>query len=92
MASAEDIPILCETCLGDNPYVRMSKDPAGRACNACGRAYTQFRWKPGPQARYKLTVLCPTCAKIKNVCQCCIFDLQYGASAAGAGLGCGVGR
>ncbi|GMI24507.1 hypothetical protein TeGR_g14645, partial [Tetraparma gracilis] len=28
--------------------------------------------------RFKSTVICQGCAKIKNVCQTCIFDLQYG--------------
>ena len=29
--------------------------------------------------RFKRTEVCQTCAKLKNVCQTCIFDLQYGA-------------
>ena len=37
-----------------------------------------YRWKPGPVARYKKTELCRTCAKLKNVCQTCVLDLQYG--------------
>lgn len=28
--------------------------------------------------RFKKTEICTTCAKIKNVCQTCILDLQYG--------------
>ena len=27
-----DFPIVCETCLGDNPYVRMLKHPFGNQC------------------------------------------------------------
>jgi len=29
--------------------------------------------------RFKKTEICQTCAKLKNVCQTCIFDLQYGS-------------
>lgn len=44
----------------------------------CERAFTVFRWRPGADARYKKTELCPTCAKLKNVCQTCVLDLDYG--------------
>lgn len=28
--------------------------------------------------RFKATQICTTCATIKNVCQTCVLDLQYG--------------
>ncbi|PKA65793.1 Zinc finger CCCH domain-containing protein 40 [Apostasia shenzhenica] len=59
-----DFPIICESCLGDNPYVRM--------------AFTVFRWRPGRDARFKKTEICQTCSKLKNVCQVCLLDLEYG--------------
>ncbi|EPQ31865.1 uncharacterized protein PFL1_00064 [Pseudozyma flocculosa PF-1] len=77
-SEVEETPILCETCLGPNPYVRMAKQPRGMACKVCSRPFTVFRWNPGVGMRFKKTEICTTCAKIKNVCQTCILDLQYG--------------
>lgn len=71
-------PILCETCLGDNPYVRMQKEDYGVECKICVRPFTIFRWKAGTHGRYKATVVCQSCSKMKNVCQTCLFDLEYG--------------
>lgn len=72
-----EFPILCETCLGDNAFIRMSKQEFGRSCGACNRPFTVFRWNPGSGMRFKATVICQTCAKIKNVCQTCLLDLEY---------------
>ncbi|CAH8657916.1 unnamed protein product [Heterobilharzia americana] len=71
-------PILCETCLGPSPFVRMMKEKYGKECKICDRPFTIFRWCPGPKARFKKTEVCQSCAKIKNVCQTCLFDLEYG--------------
>jgi len=73
-----DFPILCGTCLGENPYVRMTKSEFARECKVCVRPFTVFRWKPGNDSRYKKTEICQTCAKLKNVCQTCLFDLDFG--------------
>jgi len=64
--------------LGDNPYVRMQKEDASTECKICVRPFTLFRWKAGTNGRYKATVICQSCAKMKNVCQTCLFDLEYG--------------
>lgn len=77
-AEAAETPILCETCLGPNPYVRMSKQSFGKECKICDRPFTVFRWNPGAGMRFKKTEICTTCSKIKNVCQTCVLDLQYG--------------
>ncbi|KAJ3227780.1 RNA binding motif protein 22 [Chytriomyces hyalinus] len=77
-SQAGDFPILCGTCLGDNPYVRMTKQGFGKECKICARPFTVFRWCPGAGMRYKKTEICQTCAKIKNVCQTCVLDLEYG--------------
>jgi len=73
-----DFPILCETCLGDNPFLRMMKEKFGQECKICSRPFTVFRWCPGAGMRYKKTEVCQTCSKLKNVCQTCLLDLEYG--------------
>eukprot|EP00288_Rhodomonas_lens_P012300 CAMPEP_0177747252 /NCGR_PEP_ID=MMETSP0484_2-20121128/31303_1 /TAXON_ID=354590 /ORGANISM="Rhodomonas lens, Strain RHODO" /LENGTH=103 /DNA_ID=CAMNT_0019262055 /DNA_START=100 /DNA_END=407 /DNA_ORIENTATION=+ len=40
-----------------------------------------FRWKPDTidmrlKVRWKKTIICTPCAKTKNVCQTCLFDLE----------------
>lgn len=93
-----DMPIVCETCLGPNPYVRMQRvrclmsccvlqavcNPTlhpqieyGGQCHVSGRPYTVFRWKPGPNARYKKTIVCQEVAKAKNVCQVRILTTSH---------------
>ncbi|KAF9675430.1 hypothetical protein SADUNF_Sadunf09G0031600 [Salix dunnii] len=37
-----------------------------------------FRWKPGRNARFKETEVCQTCCKLRNVCEVCFLDVEYG--------------
>jgi len=79
MELGEDFPMLCETCLGQNPYVRMVKLPFGsKLCKISNAPYQAFRWKAGPQGRHKETVVSYVVAKQKNICQTCLNDMQYG--------------
>ena len=73
-----EFPILCETCLGDNPYVRMIRIPYGRGCKSCCSPFSNFGFKVGSEGRYISTHVCQMCANTKNVCQCCVLDLTYG--------------
>lgn len=73
-----DFPTLCEGCLGETPYVRMQKNPYGGTCKMCERPFTLFKWRPGRGEGYKKTEVCQTCAKVKNLCQTCLLDLQFG--------------
>ncbi|EIM22350.1 hypothetical protein WALSEDRAFT_60030 [Wallemia mellicola CBS 633.66] len=72
-----EFPILCDDCLGPNPFVRMQKRAFGKECKICMRPFTLFSWCPGAGTRYKKTEICNTCAKMKHCCQTCILDLTY---------------
>ena len=73
-----EFPLVCETCLGDNPYVRMTQEPYGKKCQICETPFTVFAWQAGTKGRLKRVEICKSCAQAKNVCQVCIYDLQYG--------------
>jgi len=73
-----EFPLVCETCLGDNPYVRMTQEKLGKKCQVCENPFTVFAWQAGTKGRLKKVEICKSCAQAKNVCQVCIYDLQYG--------------
>ena len=75
--SKDDRWQICETCLGPNPFVRMMKLPMSRECKISTRPYTAFRFRPGKEARWKETIICYEVAVAKNVCQVCLFDMQF---------------
>jgi pre-mRNA-splicing factor RBM22/SLT11 len=56
----------------------MTKEALGKDCKVCSRPYTLFKWNPGKNTKQRKTELCQLCAKLKNVCQSCILDLDYG--------------
>tara|TARA_B100000524_G_scaffold23847_1_gene12140 strand:+ start:1637 stop:2647 length:1011 start_codon:yes stop_codon:yes gene_type:complete len=73
----DDFPLVCDGCLGPNPYVRMIKTHMGRECKLSGRPFTSFRWQ-GERKRWKETCVSPEVAREKRVCQSCLLDLEYG--------------
>ena len=76
-AIGEDFPIVCEPCLGGNPYVRMLKGTMGKECRISGRPFNSFRWQ-GAHNKWKETVIAPEVAREKNCCMSCLNDLEYG--------------
>ena len=76
-AIGEDFPIVCEPCLGGNPYLRMLKGTMGKECRISGRPFNSFRWQ-GAHNKWKETVIAPEVAREKNCCMACLNDLEYG--------------
>eukprot|EP00512_Aurantiochytrium_limacinum_P009266 CAMPEP_0171544228 /NCGR_PEP_ID=MMETSP0960-20121227/3384_1 /TAXON_ID=87120 /ORGANISM="Aurantiochytrium limacinum, Strain ATCCMYA-1381" /LENGTH=640 /DNA_ID=CAMNT_0012092013 /DNA_START=15 /DNA_END=1937 /DNA_ORIENTATION=- len=72
----EDFPLVCETCLGEDRLVRMMKLKAPAACKLTGRPFTVFRWRRADTREFKETQICYEIAAEKNVCQCCMHDLE----------------
>ena len=81
LVAGQDFPMLCETCLGSNPYIRMVKLPAGsKLCKITGKAFQAFSWKPAG-GRQKETIISYKVAKERNICQTCLNDMKYGVPA-----------
>lgn len=78
-SASKDFPIVCETCLGESPFVRMIKMRFGsKLCKITQRPFQSFRWKAGPRGRFKETVVCREVAIEKNICQACLSDMRFG--------------
>lgn len=59
-------------------FLIQTKADYDKECKICTRPFTVFRWRPGRDARFKKSEVCQTCSKLKNVCQVCLLDLEYG--------------
>jgi len=55
----------------------MTKSDFDRECKLCERPFTVYRWKPTGCDRHKNTEICQICSQMKNVCQCCLLDLEF---------------
>lgn len=72
-----EVPILCSNCLGSDGQLRMVKQPDGEECKICTRPFTVFRWQLNDGSkRANKTLVCKTCAKVRNCCQSCMLDIN----------------
>ena len=69
--------ILCENCLPDKDEMKMTRIREGEACKFCDRPFDLYKWRMENTPILNKTEICLPCAKIKNICQCCLKDIQY---------------
>lgn len=71
-------PIICDECLGSSNDIRMIKVPEGAECKLCTLAFDLYYFKKDKRSNTIIkTIICPTCAKQRNVCQCCMLDMLW---------------
>lgn len=72
----DDFPSICESCMGPAAFLKMIRGGANQAtCKMCQAPYTAHQWKGGTD--YNSTHVCGGCSKTRNLCQCCLLDLQW---------------
>ncbi|ELP89606.1 pre-mRNA-splicing factor SLT11, putative [Entamoeba invadens IP1] len=75
--SRTEYPMICNDCLPKEKYIKMVRCRKGAACKLCERPFDVYRWHMADSNRQKKTEICLDCAKTKNLCQCCVMDLEF---------------
>ncbi|EKE40699.1 hypothetical protein ENUP19_0080G0106 [Entamoeba nuttalli] len=74
---SDAFPILCENCLPKEKYIKMTRARMGEACKLCDRPFDVYKWRMEESNSINKTYVCLNCARIKNMCQCCLKDIEY---------------
>ncbi|SCU89290.1 LAME_0E02850g1_1 [Lachancea meyersii CBS 8951] len=64
---------ICEDCLGGQ--TRLTRSFNGAECKICTLPFTVYHFKAN--SKVNRTLICHNCSKQRNVCQCCMLDLQW---------------
>ncbi|SCU83565.1 LAFA_0D04346g1_1 [Lachancea sp. 'fantastica'] len=64
---------ICQDCLGDQ--TRLTRAQNGAECKICTLPFTVYHFKAN--SKVNRTLICHNCSKQRNVCQCCMLDLQW---------------
>ena len=72
-----DFPLVCESCLGDHRFLRMIKISDASVCKLSARVFHPFRWRSSNRKELKQTIICYEVAAEKNICQCCLNDIDF---------------
>ncbi|SCU99827.1 LAMI_0G01112g1_1 [Lachancea mirantina] len=70
-----DSPAICETCLGESD--RITEAENGAQCKICTLPFTVYHFRDKSTDTVVRTLICLNCSKQRNVCQCCLLDLQW---------------
>lgn len=73
-----ELPLICDKCYGS--VSKVVKHVNGEECKICTRPFTVYRWQNRQQSANKSnkTIICNTCASIRNCCQSCMLDIEFG--------------
>ncbi|SCV01647.1 LANO_0F12816g1_1 [Lachancea nothofagi CBS 11611] len=64
---------ICESCLSGQ--TRLTRAPNGAECKICTLPFTVYHFKAS--SKINRTLICHNCSKQRNICQCCMLDLQW---------------
>ncbi|CEP62814.1 Pre-mRNA-splicing factor ECM2 LALA0_S06e04456g [Lachancea lanzarotensis] len=64
---------ICQDCLGDE--TRLTRAHNGAECKICTLPFTVYQFKAN--SKITRTLICHNCSKQRNICQCCMLDLQW---------------
>lgn len=73
-----ELPIVCAKCYGST--TKVVKHEKGEECKICTRPFTVYRWQNRQLSanKTKKTIICHTCARVRNCCQSCMLDIEFG--------------
>lgn len=74
-----DFPIVCQACLSSlSSKIKMIKSEYEKECRICKRPFTVFKWRNTKSNKILCTEVCCLCSKVKNLCQSCCLDFDFG--------------
>lgn len=78
LGEVSSFPFCCKACIGPDRYIKVLRCSAGAQCKICGRVFSVFTWRKRSERQLSRTIVCATCARLRNSCQSCVLDIDSG--------------